>query len=337
MKPRVKVLSLGGTVAMLDAPDGSGLRPDLDAADLMAATPGTDRYACVHSEALRRLPGAQLTLTDMLAVADAVEAAAKSGADGIVITQGTDTLEETAFALDLLVDVAIPVVVTGAMRPPGEPGTDGPANLRDAIITAASAPPGHGVFVVIGAEVHAAPFVRKAHTSVPSAFISAPGPLGWVVEQRLHLLSVPARRARLPARPASVDASVALITASLGCDDRLLRAVPALGYAGTVIEAMGAGHLPDALVEAAAALAASQPVILTSRTGSGPLLRHTYGFPGSERDLLARGLVHGGYLDGLKARVALTLLLSASADANDIAGFFTRLAETGQPTEGVSV
>ena len=336
MKPLVKVLSLGGTVAMLDAPDG-GVRPALDAADLVAATPGIDRYARVRSEALRRLPGAHLTLTDMLAVAEAVEAAAESGADGIVITQGTDTLEETAFALELLVSVPTPVVVTGAMRPPGEPGTDGPANLRDAIITAATAPAGHGVLVVIGAQVHAARFVRKAHTSAPSAFTSAPGPLGWVIEQKLHLLSVPAQRALLPARPASIDASVALITASLGCDDRLLRAVPALGYAGTVIEAMGAGHLPETLVEAAEALAASQPVILTSRTGSGPVLRHTYGFPGSERDLLDRGLVHGGYLDGLKARVALTLLLSASASTDDIARFFTRLADTGQPRQGVSV
>ncbi|MDQ2804305.1 MAG: asparaginase, partial [Pseudomonadota bacterium] len=126
-----------------------------------------------------------------------------------------------------------------------------------------------------------------------------------------------------------VTPQVALVTASLGDDGRLLRAVGTLGYNGLVIEATGGGHVPRAMVEPLADLARNMPVVLTSRTGAGELLRSTYGFPGSETDLLDRGLIHGGILDGLKARLLLMLLLRAQADRETVTAAFDAIGVPG--------
>ncbi|MFC7614216.1 asparaginase [Actinokineospora soli] len=178
---RVAILAMGGTIAMVPAPDG-GVVPALGAEDLVKALPGLDVE--VTARTVRTLPSPSVGFADLVDLADAVRAEIAAGVDGVVVTHGTDTIEETALFLDLTIPGDTPVVVTGAMRPPGSPGADGPANLYAAVKVATSADArGLGALVVMSDEVHGARFVRKGHTSSTGAFASPGfGPLGLVVE-----------------------------------------------------------------------------------------------------------------------------------------------------------
>ncbi len=304
---------MGGTIASVAPTPGAGVMPALEAGDL-AAVVGDLEGIDVAARAVRLMPSASFAFDDVLALAHEVEVALVAGAAGVVVTQGTDDLEEVAFALDLLVEDERPVVVTGAMRSADAPGADGPANLRAALLVAASPEArGLGTLVVMDDEVHAARFVRKTHASRPSAFASPEaGPLGRVIEGRVRLVT----RVAPFALGARVDAvpPVALVRCALGDDGRLVGSVLDRGYRGLVVEGMGGGHVPAAMVEPLEALAREVPVVLASRTGSGSALRHSYGFDGSEIDLLARGVLSAGALEGLKARLALALALASTDD-----------------------
>lgn len=326
MPRRVHVLALGGTIAMTAREEGGGVEPTLDARDLIAGVPGIAAAARIEASGFRRLPGAHLRFADLLDLRRRIDELLASGCDGIVLTQGTDTIEETAFALDLLSDAGAPIVVTGAMRNPGLPGADGPANLLNAVrIAACGNAAGLGVVVTMDDQIHAARFVRKGHTSRPSAFASPnAGPLGWVAEGRVRLPLRPSGRVHVDLPPDAEPPPVALVTIALGDDARVLHGLE-LRYAGAVLAGFGAGHLPDRLVEDAARLAERIPVVLASRTGAGEVFRNTYGFAGSERDLLARGLLGAGVLDPLKARVLLSLALGAGWPPGRIAGAFDAL------------
>lgn len=321
--PGVSILSLGGTIAMAGA-GASGVVPALTAEDLVSAVPKLAEVAAIDATSFRLVPGAHLTLQDVVALAGEIARRVEAGAAGVVVTQGTDTLEEVAFALDLLTGVEAPVVVTGAMRNPTLPGADGPANLLASVQVAASeAARGLGVLVVMNDEIHAARFVQKTHSASPSAFRSPiAGPVGWVAEGAPRIVVRPPRRHRIAVPPGAPDHQVALITAALGDDGRLLRSIDGAGYGGLVVEAFGGGHLPAVWVEELARLAAVMPVVFTTRTGRGELLRGTYGFPGSETDLRARGLIGAGFLDGPKARILLSLLLMGGAGREEAARAF---------------
>jgi L-asparaginase len=176
---------------------------------------------------------------------------------------------------------------------------------------------------VLNDEIHAARFVQKSHTALPSAFTSpAAGPLGHVIEGTPRLRVQRAKRIRPALAPRSGDAPVALVRMSLGDDGRLLREVPALGYRGVVIEGMGVGHVPAPVAPIVGEVAQSMPVVLASRVHAGPTFSSTYGFAGSETDLLRRGAISGGDLSGLKARLLLSLLLRGNADRDAIAHAF---------------
>lgn len=309
---RIHLLALGGTIAMTPDP-GGGVTPGLTARDLAGALPGLPADITLSASTFRQVPGAHLELSDLVRLAARIEELLAGGCSGLVVTQGTDTLEETAFALDLLVGSARPVVVTGALRAPGQAGADGPANLLAAIRVAASGrAAGCGVLVTLNDEIHAARFVSKRHTGRPSAFGSPTvGPLGWVAEDRVRLPLQPVHRLRIELPADAVPPPVALLTAALGDSVALLGRLAETGYAGAVVAGFGAGHLPAKHVPEIAALARRMPVLLASRTGAGEVFRHTYGFPGSERDLLARGLLCAGALEPAKARVLLCLALAA--------------------------
>lgn len=323
-RPRLLVLSLGGTITMTAGP-GAGIAPTLGADDLVAAVPGLGAVAEIEAHSPLRLASPSLTLAHICAVAGEIRAAFAAGFDGAVVIQGTDTLEETAFTLDLLIRDERPVVVIGAMRGAQSAGADGPANLLAAAVVAGSTQAhGLGTLVVLDDTVHAARFVRKAHTALTSAFVSDNGgPLGLVAEGRVRLFS----RVVRPDLPALVPAGglppVALVKMTMGDDGRLLGAVPGLGYAGLVIEGMGAGHVPGDIAESVGAIAALLPVVLASRTLAGPVFERTYGYPGSEIDLLARGLIPSGLLAGPKARVLLTLALACGLDRPAIRAAFS--------------
>jgi L-asparaginase len=315
-RPTVAVLALGGTIAMTgDGPQG--VVPTLSAQSLVAAVPALAAVAHVQARSFRQLPGAHLQFDDLEALAQAVRELQAAGVRGVVVTQGTDTIEETAFALDRLLGVDMPVIVTGAMRNPTVPGADGPANLLASVQVAISDEArGLGALVVMNDEVHAARFVRKTHTSSPAAFTSpGAGPIGWVVEGRVRVAAMPPRVAALDAPVTNAGARVALVTVALGDDGAVVDAACQAGVDGIVVEATGGGHVAPAVAAALERAAQDRPVVLASRTGAGETLAATYGFTGGEIDLQRRGLVRAGWLDGLKARVLLTLLLRRGRSA----------------------
>lgn len=311
-RPRLVLVSLGGTITMT-AGAGPGIVPTLTGADLVAAVPALAEVADIEAVSPFRLPGPSLTLAHLRQVARLLNERLAGDVAGAIVVQGTDTIEETAFVLDCLVGGDKPVVVTGAMRGPEAPGADGPANLlASAIVAAAPAARGLGTLVVLNDTIHAARFVQKASTFLPSTFASlAAGPLGCVIEGEARIGMRVTRSAVIAGGADGVDQPVALLTAVLGDDGRMLAGLPDLGYRGLVIEAMGVGHVPAAMVPALASLAEVFPVVLSSRVASGPVFTRTYGFPGSETDLLSRGLIPGGALGGLKSRLLLSLLLGA--------------------------
>jgi L-asparaginase len=324
--PRVDVLALGGTIAMSGE---AGVTPTLTSEELVAAVPGLADVAEVRARTFRQLPGASLRLDDLYELADEVERCLDAGATGVVITQGTDTIEETAFCLQLILDVSRPVVVTGAMRNPTLPGADGPANLHAGVVVAASQDGPAGVVVVLGDEVHPAHTVAKGHSTSPAAFRSpGGGPLGMVVEGRFVRFWRPA--AALPTVSRSVvrpNVRVPIVTIGLDDDGALLGAVQDAD--AVVLEAMGVGHVPSWLVDPVAELARRMPVVMTTRTRSGPTLHQTYGFPGSERDLRSRGVMSVGLLDSIKTRILLMALLRTGAGADAISQALRRFDPLG--------
>lgn len=308
-RPRLLILSLGGTITMVPSA-GGGIAPKLGAAELVASVPELAEVGDIEAHSPHRLPSPSLEPGHLVEVAKRIEDGFAAGFDGALVVQGTDTIEESAFLLDLLVAGDKPVVVTGAMRGADAPGADGPANLLAAARVAASPEArGLGTLAVLNYDIHAARFVQKSHTALPSAFASPlAGPIGVVAEGRPRFYT---RVQRLPCLPCygGPPRPVALLKWAMGEDGRLLEALPGLRYAGAVIEAMGAGHVPAEAAPPLGQLALRMPVVLATRAMAGPVFTRTYGYAGSELDLLGRGLVPAGFLSGLKARLLLGLAL----------------------------
>lgn len=310
MCTQVALLALGGTIAMVPEAAG-GAVPKLDAAALLAAVPSLGDIAAITAETLLQLPGAHLQLDNLVQLAALIRDRIAGGARGVVVTQGTDTIEETSFVLDLLLGSEATVVVTGAMRPPLTPGADGPANLLAAARIAASpAAAGRGTMVVLDDCIHAARHVTKGHTSRPSAFHSPAGLLGEVTEGQVRFFaSLPARAPLGDPAAGRQAARVAIVPTWLGDDGSLVAAAVDAGFAGIVAQATGGGHVAPAVADALEQASKAVPVVMVTRTGSGTLLRSTYGFVGSELDLGRRGLLFGGALTAPKARLLLALMV----------------------------
>nr|WP_298104218.1 asparaginase [uncultured Shinella sp.] len=311
MKPKIKIIGLGGTIASSSQRTASGVVPTLTAADLISAIPALSDIADIEAENFANVPSTEITLSLLLNLAATIRKLEIEKYSGVVITQGTDTIEETAYVLNLLLDCDFPVVVTGAMRNPTLPGADGPANLAAAVACATSIHcRNQGVLVVSDDTIHAADWVQKRDTSSTSAFWS-PSPLGWISE------GIPAIRARVPRRPAITlpeagqPPFVPIIRPALWDDDRLLNAALAQGASGIILDLSGGGHVASGLVPSIAEAAGRLPVVFASRTRGGRVLSATYGQKGAEIDLINRGCIPAVDLDALKARLLLLLLLLA--------------------------
>lgn len=332
--PTVLVVSLGGTITMTPTTPEGEARPTLSAEDLLAAVPqlaGTG--IVVKTLSFTTKPGASLTFDEIEELAAQLRAMdSQVTFDGFVVSQGTDTLEETAYLLSLLYTGETPLILTGAMRAPCLAGADGPANLLASVTVAASPQArGLGVLVVFNDQVFDAARVRKTHSASTNAF-TAPdtGPMGTVAEGRLRLLATPAHKPLPLSAAMTRPARVGVYAASLGDDGTLL--APLLEQVdGMVVAGFGVGHVPAAWVPVLQEAAQRIPVVLASRTGGGTTLTHAYGFAGSEKDLLDRGLIGAGYLDPYKARQLLTVLLRSGADREKIVATF---APAGTTEEG---
>jgi L-asparaginase len=327
-RPVIAILALGGTIAAAPPEPGRAATMDRDADAIVRSVPALAAVANTRPESFRRIGSADLGFADIMALAKRIDAVVGT-VDGVVVTQGTDTLEETSFLLDRLVVSDVPVVVTGAMRNAGLPGADGPANLLAAVRVAASPlARGIGTLVVMNDEIHLGRFVRKAHATSPATFESRPlGPIGWVAEDHVRMPLVPRVRPRRFVLPVEAPVpQVALLKMSLGDSPALIERIDATAFAGAVIETYGAGHTSQRVLDALGALAKRMPTIFASRTGAGEVHTSTCDFPGSELRLIERGLIPAGALDGLKARLLLALALADGLDAQSLRDEFTAAA-----------
>jgi L-asparaginase len=301
--------------------------PVLDASQLVEQLPQLAAVPALQAETVLGLPSAQLTLDQALDLARRACAAA-AGGEGVVITTGTDTLEEIAVLTSMLYDGDAPIVLTGANRPGSSPGADGQANLLDAVALAGSrAGTGLGVVVVFGGEIHAAMSVQKVDSTGPAAFGSpVAGPVGRVVQGRVWLHARPVRQPALS--PTRCDHRVEIVTASLGDDGALLRHAAVSGD-GIVLVALGAGHLPLAVLHELQEAAPRVPTLITCRPVRSSMLFATYGFEGAERDLRSSGAICVPFLSPAAARVALLCCLGAG-------GAREAIARTLAPWDGVT-
>jgi L-asparaginase len=322
---RIAFFALGGTISMTGSA-ASGVVARLSGDDLVAELGPLPAKIDVHDGNPR--PSAALTFDAVLDVVAAATGAVAGGAAGVVLSQGTDTLEESAFLIDSVWTPAEPFVLTGAMRNPTLPGPDGPANLAAAIqVAAAPSARARGALVVFADEIHAARHVRKAHSFNAAAFESPDlGPVGHVVEGRPRFLADLTPRAPIDGwtRERLAATKIALYTVTMDDDGALLEG-PDHSHQGLVLAGFGAGHVPPWLVPALDEILQVMPVVLTTRSGAGPVLADTYAAPGGERDLLARGVINGGMVHPFKARVLLRLLVASGAGRDEIAEAFAAL------------
>ena len=323
--PHVAVVFSGGTIAMTLDPVSGRATPSLGGAEILARTPGLDEIADVDAIDWGLVPASHLRFGQVLEIARLLQAQLdRAEVDGVVLVQGTDVLEETAFAYDLLLDSPKPVVVVGAMRTADDPGYEGPANLRDAIRAAASPELNdQGVVVVMDGDIWPADDVTKTHTDRYDAFQALNlGALGRIADGRVCVDHDRRNRRRLPRIPDSADARVELVTAAVATDGTIVRDLVGLGARGIVVAATGSGNTDGDLLEAAKeALAQGVAVVHTTRCPAGRV-SSTYGFPGGGGTWAEAGIIGAGFLGGPKARVALALALGCGLDTDELRALF---------------
>ncbi len=315
-KPIVAVGALGGTIAMTPAKPGAPVAPGLTAEDLVAAVPELEQVAQIRASTIRNVASPAIVVDDVLAALEFARDAIADGADGVVLTHGTDTLEETAYLLDLVWDRSEPIVVTGAMRSPNLPGADGPANLLAAVVTAGDPDARDlGVITVLDDTVNLARLVSKTNSTGVWTFQSPGwGPVGKVHERRLRMMMRPMRTPDPLPVPAAGEIRIPLIESPFADDGAWVGPLAASSPRAIVVKGSGVGHLSEASADALEEVMKSGiPVVIATRTGSGTTLERTYGYPGSEADLLERGFIMGGFLSGRKCRLLLHTLVSAGA------------------------
>lgn len=323
----IQIITTGGTIASRIDPKTGGAVPAVTASELVAMSPAVKKYAGeirVHDFGLYQSWNLGPDL--MARIADAV-IGALGGDDvaGVVVTHGTDTMEETAFALDLLVDSPKPVVITGAMRNASDAGFDGPRNIVGAVRVATDpSSRGRGTLLVLNEEIHAARFVTKKHTTALMPYASPDtGAVGIIDDRGVWYRWKPEPLPHLSKRRAEMN--VHLVKMAAGADDLMLRALLEARVAGVVLEAGGAGNVCDVWHDSIAKfIARGTPVVLVSRCGGGRIVP-VYGGPGGGRTLHEMGIIDGGWLNGQKARVALSLALGNGMGVEEIRAFFAEL------------
>lgn len=313
---RVAIIFTGGTISMRRDDRAGGNVPVLDGAAILALAPAVADIADVETIDWGMVPASHLTFAQMLSIArTAAEQLARPDIDGVVIVQGTDAIEETAFAYDLLLATDKIVVVTGAMRDASSPEYDGPRNIADAVRCAA-APElrGNGVLVVLDGTVIAADKVIKKDTTALNTFQARDGePLAQLVDSAILPLAARRPRKLLASIPDAAVEDVHLVTAVVGMDGAIVRGIAPSRPRGLVIAATGSGNTSVDLLEAATELIADGTlVVLTTRCPTGTVVP-LYAFPGGGVSWQRAGAILSTF-DGLKSRVALALGLAAGLD-----------------------
>jgi L-asparaginase len=319
----ILIIFTGGTISMQIDPKLGAAVPALSGQQILATVSHLDPHIRTVVYDYGQLPGPHVTPQIMWDLAQLINKRLEDPAiDGVVVTHGTDTLEETAYFLDLTVRGDKPVVMTGAMRNASELGFEGPANLRDSILCAASpAARGLGVLVCMNEQILAASEATKTHTEEAGTFQSPNfGPLGIVDMGRVLFYRRPIMRESIPAT--RVEDRVELFKIYCGADDRFIRYAVDTGAQGLVIEALGRGNVPPAAAQGIVyAREKGLPVIITSRALRGRVL-DAYGYEGAGKRLRQIGVIFGDFLNSQKSRIKLMLALGATHDAAQVQRYF---------------
>jgi L-asparaginase len=322
---RVHVVSCGGTIA--SEPGHGGAAPAKAGADLLDAVPQAAEHADLTVTDAGSRPGFDMDFATVGAAADAVHEAVADGADGVVVTHGTDTLADTAYALDLVCDVDAPVVVTGAQRRFDEPGSDAPSNLLTAVRAAADDRFAGAAYVAFDDELLAARDAVKSHTNALDTFRSpGKGPVASFTRRTVRVHRDPSAAASTVSLPrdalaAADDVDVPVIYSGTGVDGRWLSRAVDEGADGVVVEGTGLGNTTGALGDAVRDALDAVPVVVSTRCHSGPT-EAVYGTDGGGVTLREHGVAYAGDLSTAKVRVKLVLGLAAGYDRDGVDDLF---------------
>lgn len=322
MRGKVVILTTGGTIAMKRDSE-HGVIPAVSGEDLVDSVPGLREACPVAVEEFSNIPSPYMTPARMFELGKRAEAElSREDVLGVVITHGTDTLEETAYLLDLIHANTKPICLTGAMRSAAEISPDGPVNLLCAVRTAASPDArDKGMLVVMNEEIHAAREVMKSHSANTETFVSPFwGPLGYVDPDRVVFRRNTLGRQSI--RPRALVEDVHLIKLASGSDSLLIDYLTERNVRGIVLEGFGRGNVPPAVLPGIRrAVDKGIPVVITTRTIAGRVL-DVYGYEGGAKTVLEAGAILGGETSGPKARLKLMLALGVAADPGEVAAFF---------------
>jgi len=322
---KILLIATGGTIASVKDREGLAIET-LTAEEMVRALPSVKSIATVTATQFSNIASENFDFKTMHGFSRDIDRIISTARpDGIVVTMGTNTMEECAYFLDLVLQTDIPVIVTGAMRNRSLPGSDADVNLHDAIVAASSdALRSAGVVVAMNGELHHSRYVMKNHTTAVSAFSSlGHGPLGVIHGDRaIVYCQVPLRE---HIRPDNLTARVDLIKYCMGMDGSLLDAAVRLGADGIVIEAFGGGNVTPASVPAIqTAISGGVVVVMVSRCIGGELLADTYATQGGEAHLKELGVIFASGMSGVKARIKLALALSSALSTAHIRTLFER-------------
>ncbi len=327
-KQKLAVFFTGGTITMETRQKDGGLIPSQSPQEIYQNYLPSDLIADLETHQFSNIPGPHMEPSTMLNLAKTLQETLKrEEIIGAVITHGTDTLEETAYFLNLLIHSDKPVVLTGAMRSPGEISPDGPRNLGDSILVASNQEAREkGAMVVFNEEIHAAREVVKTHTSSLNAFTSPYwGPLGRI--EKNQVLFRHNSKSNLPLNIGNLKniqlAEVEIIKTYSGCSDKLLKyLLQDHKLDGLVLEGMGKGNLPPSMVETVKMLIEKGVIIVLASRALGGNVSPEYSYPGGGKHLQDLGVIFAQELSPPQARLKLMLLIKQCDNQNQLENFF---------------
>lgn len=323
-KPKVAIIFTGGTISMaVDEKIGAAI-PSLSGQEIMSMVSNIDKLADIEIVEYGEYPGPHINVDRLIEIRTlTLEILKREDIYGVIITHGTDSLEETAYFLDLTIQSTKPVIIVGAMRSSSELGYDGPSNLAAAVCTAISPKAcSKGVLVVLNNEVNAAREVMKTNTLSLNTFQSPYGPIGSVDTNDLILHRESVYREYIETE--KIEKRVVIIKSYIGMDSTLICAAVDAGMKGIVLEAMGRGNLPpDALPGVRYALERGVVLLVVSRCPSGRVME-SYGYHGGGKELSDQGVILGGDLSGQKARIKLMISLGKTSNIHEIRKIFEK-------------
>ena len=325
IKKKVAVVFTGGTISMTIDPELGAAIPSLSGEEILSLATNINKVATIEGHNFDEIPSPHMTFEKLMELKQYINnLLEREEICGVVVTHGTDSLEETAYFLDLVINNDKPIVVTGAMRSSSELGYDGSSNLSAAVCTAISdSAVGKGVLVAMNNEILLASEVTKTDTLSLNTFQSpAHGPLGIIDCNQLLLLKDASKKTFIDTD--KYEPKVALFKSGLDMNGDLIRFAADNGYKGIVIEGMGRGNIPPEMFRGLEyAREKGVKVVLVSRCLTGRVY-DSYGYLGSGRDLKNIGCIFGGDLPGQKARIKLMLALGKTNDSEEIKDYFEK-------------